>query len=266
MGDQAFIEQLRPCPFRPKGPLPRVSSHLFSMVEEHGVVEPVVVRRVGGGYEILGNVEYWMAAQQARLDRVPIHILEGVSDADAEDIASATYAKDRANPIEEAEYFKSQVSRNSQGRSEHRAVTKLAYLTGYSRPYISHALRLLKLPVQIQQLVETGRLTGGHARALVTVDLRSAQLALAKRVVAESLTVRQTEALARDLREGRAPAVSTARQPLNLDPDTLRLQTKISQHLGCSVSIDPDAARIAIDYHNLEVLDGILAKIGLPFD
>lgn len=238
------------------------------MVEEHGVVEPVVVRRVGSGYEILGNVEYWMAAQQARLDRVSVHILEGISDADAADITGVTYAKNRANPIQEAEYFKSQVSRNSQGRSEHRAVTKLAYLTGHSRPYISHALRLLKLPTQIQQMVVEGRLTAGHARALVTVQLRGAQLALAKRVAAETLTVRETEALARELKEGRARVDSAEPQhrPPKLDPDTLRLQTQMRERLGCSVAIDPEAARIVIDYHSLEILDGILAKIGLPVE
>lgn len=266
MTEEAYIERLRLCPLRPKGPLPRVSSRLLEIVRDHGVIEPIVVRRAGEHYEILSNVEGWMAAQQTQLDRVPIHILEGVSDTDAAEIVSAAFEGYSSNPIDEAEYFRSQAPENARGRSDHRSVGRLAFQTGHARPYISHALRLLRLPLAVQDMVRDGRLSAGHARALVTLERRSDQLALARRVVADGLAVREIEAEAKALRSGKSPARSrTATNPKlpTPDPDTRRLQTEVSERLGCTVTICPEEARLTIDYHNLDILDGVLAKLGV---
>lgn len=264
MSEEAYIERLRLCPLRPKGPLPRVSARLLEIVRDHGVVEPIVVRRAGERYEILGNVEGWMAAQQARLDRVPIHILEDVSDTDAAEIVAAAFEGYSSNPIDEAEYFRSQVPEKAQGRADHKAVRRLAFQTGYARPYISHALRLLRLPLEIQTLVKDGRLGAGHARALVNVRPRRVQLIAAKQAVAGKLSVRQTESLAREVRRGRAvnSSIGPEGQP-EVDPNVRALEIRVAERLGCSVSIDTNNHTLSINYHNLEILDGVLAIIGV---
>ena len=92
MTETAYIEQLRLCPLRPKGPLPGVPPRLLEIIREHGVIEPVVVRPTATGkFEILGNVEAWMAAQQLRIDRVPIHVLEDLTDEEAAEIVTASF-------------------------------------------------------------------------------------------------------------------------------------------------------------------------------
>ena len=234
---------------------------------DYGAIQPVVVRRVRDSYEILGNVETWMAAQQLQLERVPIHVLEHLSEEEAAEIIGASFDGYTSDPIDEAEYFQSQIlTEGGSGRSKHKTVANLSHRTGHSRTYISHALRLLKLPLDIQDLVRAGRLTAGHARALVSLKTHGAQRALAKRAVANRLTVRQTESLARDLRDGK-PTTSRnwkdPESPAQIDSDTRRLQRRIAEQLGCAVSIDTAAARLLIDYYNLEILDGVLGKLGI---
>lgn len=238
-----------------------MSSRLLEIVRDHGVVEPIVVRRAGEHYEILGNVEGWMAAQQVRLDRVPIHILEDVSDTDAAEIVSAAFESYSSNPIDETEYFRSQVLENARGRSHYKAVGRLASQTGHARPYISHALRLLKLPISIQEQIRKGQLNAGQARALVTLKDPTQQRALARRAAQEHLSVRRVEALARDLR-GQAPHERQVAKKLASKPtDTLRLERIVSDLVGCRFEIQDDKAVFDF-FGDLNVLEGLLERLG----
>lgn len=261
MTAEAYIEDLRLCPLRPGGPLPRASSRLVELVRDHGAIEPVVVRRVGKSYEILGNVETWMAAQQVQLDRVPIHVLENIGDDEAADIVAASFADYNANPIDEAEYFASQLEDSEQGQYRHNAVQKLAYRTRYKRPYISHALRLLKLPLSIQEQVRGGYLNAGQARALVTLKNPAQQRALADRAVRESLSVRQVEALARALRNQRSSKHSVAEKPTSKSVDILRLERTISDLVGCQFEIQ-DGKAVFDFFADIDVLAGLLERLG----
>ena len=259
--DYAYIEQLRLCPLRPAGPLPRVSARLVKLVQDYGAIEPVVVRQIRvAEFEILSNVETWMAAQRARLDRVPVYVLEDISDGEAAEIVRASFTGFEPDPIDEAEYFRDQLERIDPKGGRYRTVAKLAYLTGHARPYISHALRLLKLPESIQTMVRNRSLSAGHARALVGIKSRSSQLALAKRVVREQLSVRACEVLARTA-DSRSPAPSSG--TTLPDPNIARLEQSIATTLGCAVALDSDAATLTISYHNLDILDGVLAKLGV---
>ena len=261
----AYIEQLRLCPLRPKGPLPRVPPRLLEIIREHGVIEPVIVRPTAADkFEILGNVEAWMAAQQLRIDRVPIHVLEDLTDEEAAEIVTASFTGYVINSIDEAEYLRDQLSQLAPA-GQHGAVTKLAFMTGHHRAYISHALRLLKLPESIQQLVRTRALSAGHARAIIAIDDPHAQAALAKRAISERLTVRQVESMARTIKQGSAGAggPGTVRTREATDPDIRRLENKIAASLGCSVGIDTDRGKLIIDYYNFDILEGVLEKLGV---
>ncbi len=265
MTGTAYIEQLRLCPLRPKGPLPRVPPRLLEIIREHGVIEPVVVRPTAAGtFEILGNVEAWMAAQQLRIDRVPIHVLDDLTDEEAAEIVSASFTGYVIDSIEEAEYLRDQLHRLAPV-GQHGAVTKLAFMTGHRRAYVCHALRLLKLPESIQQLVRTRALSAGHARAMIAIDDRHAQAALAKRAISERLTVRQVESIAQTIKRGSAgaPSPGTEKAPEAKDPDIRRLEKKIAASLGCSVGIDTDRGKLIIDYYHFDILDGVLEKLGV---
>ncbi len=262
----AYIEQLRLCPFRPPGPLPRLSTRLLELVRNHGALEPVVVRQVGSGeYEILGNVAVWMAAQRLRLERVPIHILTDVSDQDAADIVAAESTGYAIDAIDEAEFLGDQLEEMNAGANRHRAVAKLAYLTGHQRTYISHSLRLLKLPVAIQEMVRSGRLSAGHGRALLSVKRRDAQLLLAKRAIDQKLSVREVESLARERRSGARIPAPAAPDPggAATDPDTRRLESTISEAIGCKTTLNTREGSLTISYHDLDILEGVLQRLGV---
>lgn len=243
-----------------------MSGRLVELLRDFGPIQPVVVRKIGSAdYEILGNVETWMAAQQARLDLVPIHIIDDLTEEEAAEILRATFAGFASDPIDEAEYFQDQLEQIEEGGSRYRAVAKLAYLTGNSRTHISHSIRLLKLPIVIQQMVRSGQLTVGHAEPLVGVALQSSKLAIAKRIVNQRLSVQETRTLVREVRNGSATALKTeASKPATAQsPDVLRLQKRIAESIGCEVRLDTDTTRLTISYHNLDILDGVLAKLGI---
>lgn len=265
MIDTAYIEHLRISPLRPKGPLPRISSRLIELVRHHGAIEPVVVRPVEEGrYEILSNVETWMAAQQVRLESVPIYIRCDLGDQEAREILEASFGGYETDPIEEAESLAECIDESANG-SRHRAVAKLAYQTGHSRTYISHSLRLLKLPTRLQAMVRDGQLRAGHARVLVGISNRAAQLNLANKVVSIGWSVRRLEREARGVREGvqLGTVEAAVNHPPKKDPSISRLERTLTDNLGCRTDIDAKRGSLTIRYHTLDVLDGVLHRLGV---
>ncbi len=158
-----------------------------------------------------------------------------------------------------------QLEQIEEGGSRYRAVAKLAHLTGHTRTHISHAIRLLKLPIAIQKMVRSGQLTVGHAEALVGVELQGSKLAIAKQIVNQRMSVRETRALVREARKETAtvPKNELGKTVNAASPDVLRLQKRIAERIGCEVRLDSDAASLTIKYHNLDILDGVLEKLGL---
>ena len=260
----AGIEELHLSPLRPPGPLPEVPLGVVRLVESCGPVNPVVVRSGPRGYEILSNVETWLAAQRAGWHEVPIEVRDEIGDPQASEILGLNAGGERFDPIEEARQIEAELARRfPDGRCRHGAISRLARERGRSRSYVSHALRLLRLPRGIQHQVASGRISAGHARALVTVRDARSQERLAERVVREGLSVRATEALAR----GRDRSSALADRPGSDDPDTLRLERVLSETLGTAARIDTRAGRLVIDYGgNHSVLDGVLERLGLDVE
>lgn len=262
MIDWAYIEKLHLSSLRPPGALPKVPARLVELIEAYGSIDPVVVRAGGDGrYEILSNAVTWLAAQRAGVDRVAVRILDDLDDAEAAEIVIAADGGYQADPIDEAEFFQTQIERLG-GRKRYGATVKLAGVLGLPRAYISHSLRLLDLPLAVQELVRSGSLSAGHGRAIVALGDSGRQRRMAQKIVSERLSVRATEELVRSLKKGVAnvpsPSVSAA-----VDPDLKRLEGKIGERLGCVVSIDKDHGQLVVHFHNNEVLDGVLERIGV---
>lgn len=267
MADWAGIDELYLSSIRPRGPLPEVPASLQRLVEAHGPIDPVVVRPRGTLYEILSNVETWLAAQRAGWRTVPIEIRDDVTDADAEAILALAGGVGRPDPIEEARDLEGQLERLCAGdrRGRHGSITRLAAMLGKSRTEISHALRLLKLPPRIQQLVATGQLTAGHARALVTIQDARRQRRLAEKIIRDGLSVREAEAAAQGRRIRRTARVHhfSDDSMFSEDPDIRRLETTLTDTLGSLTRIDAEGGRLIIHYAgNLDILQGLLERLG----
>ena len=227
-------------------------AELAQSIRAQGVIEPVIVRpRPGGGYEIIAGERRWRAAQQAGLATVPV-IVRDVDDRRAVAMALIeNVQREDLGPLEEAAALKRLLDEHG---LTHEA---LAAAVGKSRTAVTNTLRLLKLAPGVRRHIDAGALEMGHARALLPLP-EADQEAAAQRVVAGGLSVRQTEALVKRLLRG--PAETPAP-----DPDTRRLEQRLSDDIGARVSIvnqKGGKGRIVIRYGSLDELDGILARMG----
>ena len=234
--------------FRPEG-----IEELAQSIRAQGVIEPIVVRpRTAGGFEIVAGERRWRAAQLAGLDRVPAMVRD-VDDSQAIALALIeNIQREDLNPLEEAQALKRLL--------EEQALTheQLAEAVGKSRTAVTNLLRLLNLVPRVRDMLVEGTLEMGHARALLALPAEDQEPA-AQRVVARQLSVRQTEALVKQLLAGPAPPAATS------DPDTRRLERELSEHLGAPTSIAAGrrgSGRIVIRYGSLDELDGLLERLG----
>lgn len=180
-------------------------SELADSIKQNGVLQPIMVRKIGLSYEIVAGERRYQAAKIAGLKEIPVLIRE-VSDDDVFKLALIeNLQRSDLNPIEEALGYKTLIDQNKLTQDA------LAKIVSKSRPTIANALRLLDLPDEIQALMSEGKLMAGHARAILAVAGEEGRLRLAKKVVDENLSVRQTESLA-PLFSGNT-AVSTSREP-----------------------------------------------------
>jgi ParB family chromosome partitioning protein len=229
---------------------------LASSIREHGVVEPILVRREGAKYRIVAGERRWRAAQRAGLREIPAVVREA-SDREAFELALVeNIQRADLNAIEEAEAYDALV------REHGLTQEALAARVGKERSTVANALRLLKLPPDVRDLVRDGQLEMGHARALLALEQPDPIRKAAKRVLEDHLSVRSTEALVRELlglkRESKTPPADT--------PAIKDLTNKLQRRLGARCRVLPRsqvAGRLEIEYTSLDELDGILAKIGV---
>ena len=228
---------------------------LAASIREHGVVEPILVRREGGKYRIVAGERRWRAAQRAGLREVPA-VLREASDREAFELALVeNLQREDLNAIEQAEAY--QVLLSDHGLTQ-EAVAKRV---GKDRSSVANALRLLRLPEEVRDAVRDGRLDMGHARALLGLSDAEALRRLAQRAIREGLSVRATEALVRAL--GRRER----KRPISSDGAGVRdLVSRLQRRLGARCRVvqkTPSSGRLEVEYTSLEELDGILGKIGV---
>lgn len=236
-------------------------AELAASIKQHGVIQPIVVRPVKGQqdrFEIIAGERRWRASQRAGLHDVPIVTMDA-SDSVALEIAIIeNVQRSDLNAMEEA------LGYHALANEYKHSADDIAKLVGKSRSHVANMMRLTKLPEQVQTYIAEGKLSAGHARALInTPDAAAA----AKRIVEEGLSVRQTEALAHD--EG-APQRGTQKargksggEPVKKDADTIALEKRISDILGLKVSVDHrnPGGTVQVQYSDIDQLDDILRRL-----
>ncbi len=224
---------------------------LAESIRQKGVIQPLIVRPVGeaGTYEIVAGERRWRASQIAHLHEVPV-LVRQFSDTEVLEVAIIENVQ-RAdlNPLEEALAYRQLMDRFGHTQE------KIAEALSRSRSHIANTLRLLTLPDEIQNMVSSGKLTAGHARALVSIPNA---VALATKVVGKGLSVRATEDLVR--KSAVSPAARRrAAGGAGKDADTRAIEADLAAGLGMPVSIQHEAGgdrgRLTITYYNLDDLD-----------
>jgi ParB family chromosome partitioning protein len=230
---------------------------LSDSIRAHGVLQPILVRPVKtapGRYEIIAGERRWRASQMAGLHQIPALVREAVDEVETLEIAIIeNVQRSDLNPLEEAAGYQQLMEKFGRTQQD------IADVVGKSRPHIANMLRLLQLPDEIQDMVKDGRLSAGHARAILTAP---DPLALAKQAIANGLNVRDIEKMAAQMREPRESRGPTKPEK---DADTRALEAQIANALGLPVLITakPDGSgEVRITYKRLEQLDEIVRRLG----
>ncbi len=203
---------------------------LADSIREHGIVQPLAVRAVGGGYyQIIAGERRWRAARLAGLTEVPVLVVEADDRTVMELAMVENLQRQDLNPMEEAEGYR--VLLEDYGMTQEQAAARV----GKSRPAVANALRLLALPEEIRELLRSGALTAGHARAVLVLPTAAQQCAAAQKIAALSLSVRQAETMCKRLAAGQRAELPAA-APLEVDY-VAECEKQLARHLGRRVKI-----------------------------
>lgn len=253
------IDLIRPNPEQPRTTFAESAlDELAQSIAVNGIVQPIVVRRSGTGYEIVAGERRWRAAQRAGLRRIPATVKDVADDKLLELALIENIQREELNPIEEANAYRKLI--DIVGLTQENVATSV----GRDRTLIATSLRLLKLPNDIQKLIEEGKLSAGHGRALLLTDDPATQRRIARNIIEKSLSVRETERAVKASGQPRRKSVLKTETPKK-DPNFEAAETKLRRRLGTSVRIIPDADRtsgkIEIEYYNQQDLDRIYQTI-----
>jgi len=259
--------EIAPNPDQPRQDFsPEGIEELAESIRSKGILQPIIVKKrenlapggaSGPRYELVCGERRLKAALLAGLEKVPAVVRELARDELLEWALVENIQREDLNPLEEARAFERLVVERGLSQEE------VAKRVGKNRTTITNAIRLLRLPEEVLGYVRGGRLTAGHARALLGLFTSEHQTHLARRIVRENLSVRQVEELvARSVRKRRARAAR------RLTPEVADLETRLSRLFGVPVRIfaskDSKQGRIVIHYFSLDELDRILAQVNLP--
>ena len=236
---------------------------LAASIRTQGIIQPLIVRaRAAGGYELIAGERRWRAAQRAGLHEVPA-VVRDVAPAQAFEMALVeNLQREDLNPIEEAAGYERLVAEFGYTQE------KLADRVGKERSTVANALRLLRLPDNVRGLVAEGRLSMGHARALLGLESADAMERLARRTVSQDLSVRKVEELVRRDREGAGGgAARPAPEKSQPSANARDLGMRLSRALGTRVDVNeagPGRGQLAIHYQSLDPLDALIERIVSP--
>ncbi|HID37695.1 MAG TPA: ParB/RepB/Spo0J family partition protein, partial [Ghiorsea sp.] len=248
-GEQSIpVEKITPNPDQPRRDFPKQDlNDLAASIREKGVIQPLIIRKLSvksDTYEIVAGERRWRAAQLAQLHEVPAIIRE-YSDIEVLEIAIIeNIQRADLNPVEEASGYQQLMDRFGHTQE------KLATALGKSRSHIANLMRLLQLPEEVLALLRDGKLTSGHARALITTEN---PVELARMVVKKGLSVRETERLAKS---PKTKANKVKLRPAEKDADTRALEGDLTANLGMKVSVNhttgKEDGKLVISYKNLD--------------
>jgi len=255
------IASIRPGRFQPRRRFAAEEIEaLAQSIREKGILQPILVRPLAGEpgkYELVAGERRWRAAQQAQLHEIPALVRE-LADRDTLEVALVeNLQRQDLTPLEEARGYQRMID------DFRRTQEDVSEIVGKSRPHVANTLRLLTLPARVQDMVDDGRLSAGHARPLV--GLAEAER-LAERIVSGSLSVRETERLVQRVRDGGSLEPKRGARGQTEDgrsADVIALERDVAERLGLVVQIKAkgESGEVTIRYKTLEQLDDLLAKL-----
>ncbi len=252
------IGRIRPNPAQPRRHFSAEAlAELAASIGERGLLQPILLRSVEGGFELIAGERRWRAAQQAQLHRIPAIVRE-MSDEDSAEVALIeNIQREDLSAIEEAQGYAQLIARYGHTQD---AVGKLV---GKSRSHVTNLLRLLELPEEVQQMLLRGDISMGHARAIAAAPDAEQ---LARQILAGGLSVRQAEALAKQVRPGAGQDIARASARAAsgpVDADLAALERQLGDMLGLRVKVAhaKGGGTVSLHYSSLDQLDMICQRL-----
>ncbi len=259
--EQVPLGQIVPSPFQPRKHFSEEQLvELVSSIRQQGIIQPLIVRQVEGKYELVAGERRWRAAQKVGLTTVPV-ILRSASDREVLELALVENLQ-RADlgPLEEAEAYALLINQFKLTQDE------VAQRVGKSRAGIANSIRLLSLPQQIRNWLQSDRLSVGHAKVILGLASQDEQKLVAERVLKDNLTVRQTERLVESLQKAMPQSKTKKVSPQSHEAHWNDLTNRLQQHLGTRVRLSgtAQAGKIELQYFSPEDLERLLKILGVP--
>lgn len=241
------VSLIRPNPLQPRQNFANAAiEELAESIRQKGILQPLLVRRTGGGFELIAGERRLRAAQRVGMENVPV-LVRDVNDAEMLELALIeNIQRENLNPIEEARAYRRLMEEFDLTQEE------MATRVGKERSTVANTLRLLQLPDEVKAEIERGVLSAGHARALASAESDALKIELAREVISRKLTVRQTERLAKERRV--RPAAD----------DLHAAEQHLTEALGTRVRLLParnGSGRIEIQYYSLDELNGLIDRM-----
>ncbi|WP_409176470.1 ParB/RepB/Spo0J family partition protein [Brevibacillus fortis] len=254
---EVSINEIRPNPYQPRKEFEQSAiEELAQSIKEHGIIQPLIVRKSIKGYELVAGERRLRAAKVAGLKEVPV-VVKAYTDQQLMEIALIeNLQRENLNPLEEAEAYDKLISYHDYTQEQ------LAQKIGKSRPHVANMLRLLQLPEKIRKMVSAAELSMGHSRALLGVTDKKVQQQLANDVVEKGLSVRQLEELVKQLNVSRE---TKKKKPAKNEPVLIEMEERLRSRFGTSVKIKKGSKRgkIEIDFYSQEDLERIIDMLNI---
>lgn len=220
---------------------------LAESIRNHGIIQPVVLRRSENGYEIVAGERRYRAARKAGLKKLPCIIKELTDEENMLLAIIENMQREDLNPIEEAEGLSNMIEKYGMTQEQ------ISKSVGKSRPYISNAIRLLRLPDAVREYTRAGTLSAGHARAIAGIEKENEQLLVAEKTIKDGMSVRALEKYIASMNREKKP-------PKEKGTDVLRMEEELKDIFGTKINISrsPKKGKIEIEYYSREDLDRII--------
>lgn len=250
------LKELRPNPYQPRKVFePEAIEELKESILEHGILQPIIARKSIKGFEIVVGERRYRAAKEAKLDKVPVVVRELTDKQMMELAVLENLQREDLSPIEEGNAYQLLMDKLDLTQEQ------LAKRLGKSRPHIANHIRLLSLPVQIQQLIIDNKITMGHGRALLGLRKKEKLQQVVDKIIKESLNVRQLEKLIHEFNEN---VSRETKKPEKKDVFIKEQETILRERFGTNVSIKQSKkkGKIEFEFFSKEDLDRILDMLG----
>lgn len=250
------LKDIVPNPFQPRKQFCNEKmEELVNSIKEKGVIQPVLVRPVGAGYELIAGERRFRAAQELQFEDMPVIVMKNITDGNSLEISLIeNIQREELNPVEEAHAYQQLIGKFSY------TLDKVGQMMGKDKSTISNSLRLLNLPQQINDYLQEGKLSAGHAKALLSVPNDQKKLRLAETIIRDGLSVRQAEEL---VKSATASKVQKKKTKQLTDPEVLRVEEDLQHYLGTKVNVKQGKkrGRIEIQYYSDQDLQRLLTII-----